>query len=262
MAFLQCDFFSEALGMSTSMNVILPQQVKSQIGLSGKIKKKNFPVMYLLHGLSDDHTIWMRRTSIERYVSPLGIAVIMPRVDRSYYTDMKYGLKYWTFISEELPKIVKSFFPISEKREDTFVAGLSMGGYGSFKLALNFPERFVAAASFSGALDMVSLYEIRKDDIGFDYKLVWGGVEEIKNTNNDLFYLLQKNVKDKKKLPVLYQYCGTNDFLYDCNLKFKSLCESLKVDLTYTEDDGLHNWKFWDIQIENFLKFLCERKLI
>ncbi len=142
MALIQCDFFSETLQLSTSMNVILPQPARAR-----------YPVLYLLHGLSDDHTTWLRRTSIERYVDPLGLAVVMPAVHRSFYSDMAHGNRYWTFVSRELPALARGFFPISSSRADTFVAGLSMGGYGAFKLALSFPQRFAAAASLSGALD-------------------------------------------------------------------------------------------------------------
>src|SRR4029079_1126758 len=96
---------------------------------------------------SDDDSIWLRRTSIERYVADLGIAVVMPQVHRSYYTDEAYGRPYWTFLSEELPRVASGFFRLSPRREDTFVAGLSMGGYGAFKWALRQPWRFAAAAS-------------------------------------------------------------------------------------------------------------------
>ena len=96
-------------------------------------------MLYLLHGLSDDDTIWLRRTSIERYVAPLGLAVVMPQVHRSFYTDEAYGGRYWTFLSEELPELVGAFFRVSQAREDTFVAGLSMGGYGALKWALRQP---------------------------------------------------------------------------------------------------------------------------
>jgi S-formylglutathione hydrolase FrmB len=110
MALIHCDFFSDSLGLCSSMTVILPQNTRSQIGMTGKAGDKKHPVLYLLHGMSDDHTIWLRRTSIERYVSDLGIAVVMPAVARSYYTDMHTGLKYWTFVSEELPRLAESFF--------------------------------------------------------------------------------------------------------------------------------------------------------
>src|SRR5204863_4457229 len=100
MALLRCDFFSEALSLSTSMTVILPQPTTGQIGMVGSGGDEPPPVLYLLHGLSDDDTIWLRRTSIERYVAPLGLAVVMPQVHRSFYTDEAYGGRYWTFVSE------------------------------------------------------------------------------------------------------------------------------------------------------------------
>src|SRR5215216_920350 len=131
MAHLRCDFFSETLSLSTTMTVILPQQTSTQIGMTGAQREGPPPVLYLLHGLSDDDTIWLRRTSIERYVAPLGLAVVMPQVHRSFYTDEAAGGRYWTFLSEELPEIVSRFFWVSTTRADTFVAGLSMGGYGA-----------------------------------------------------------------------------------------------------------------------------------
>src|SRR5215204_1145839 len=153
MALMRCDFFSDALGLSTSMTVILPQRTQAQIGMASIGGDSPPPVLYLLHGLSDDDTTWSRRTSIERYVAPLGLAVVMPQVHRSFYLDEAIGNRYWTFLSEELPSVVGSFFRVSQRREDTFVAGLSMGGYGAVKWALRQPERFAAAASLSGALD-------------------------------------------------------------------------------------------------------------
>src|SRR3954451_16849323 len=133
MALLRCDFFSDVLGLSTSMTVILPQSTSAQIGMSGSAGSGAPPVLYLLHGLSDDDTTWLRRTSIVRYVAPLGLAVVMPQVHPSFYTDQAHGGRYWTFLSEELPAVVSSLFRITDRREDTFVAGLSMGGYGAFK---------------------------------------------------------------------------------------------------------------------------------
>jgi S-formylglutathione hydrolase FrmB len=108
-------------------------------------------VLYLLHGYSDDHSIWMRRTSVERYAAEHHLAVIMPAVNHSFYTNEVQGERYWDYISEELPRAMHRFFRLSDKPEDTFVAGLSMGGYGAMKLALTHPERFGAAASFCGA---------------------------------------------------------------------------------------------------------------
>lgn len=163
MALIQCDFHSDVLGMASSMNVILPQQSTTQIGMAGGTSKTQYPVLYLLHGLSDDHSIWGRRTSIERYVAGMNLAVVMPNVHRSFYADMKNGGRYWEFISEELLQIVKSFFPVSSRREDTFAAGLSMGGYGAFKLALRCPENSRRRQAFPGPL--ISMVYGRKTTI-------------------------------------------------------------------------------------------------
>jgi len=152
MALLTCHFFSEALGVSTAATVLLPESARGQIGMGGADVEGPPPVLYLLHGLSDDETIWTRRTSIERYVAERGLAVVMPRGGRSMYADEVHGGGYWTFLTQELPRAVQQFFRVSDRREDTFVAGLSMGGYGAFKWALREPWRFAAAASLSGAL--------------------------------------------------------------------------------------------------------------
>src|SRR5919108_3091874 len=144
-------FFSEVLGFFTSMHVLLPQRTLAD----AKAKRTpKYRTLYLLHGYSDDHTAWQRWTSIERYVDGLELAVVMPAVHLSYYTDIAYGGKYWQFISEEVPAVVRDIFPLSSERKNNFVAGLSMGGYGAFKLALTHPERYAAAASLSGALDI------------------------------------------------------------------------------------------------------------
>src|SRR4051794_4385278 len=158
MALVTCDFFSDVLEVGCSMTVVLPQATEEQIGVEGEaIPRTDFPVLYLLHGLSDDHTAWLRYTSIERYSAAAGLAVVMPAVNRSFYANEHTGGRYWDYISEELPRIVGNFFRISHDPAQTYVAGLSMGGYGAMKLALTHPGRFAAAATLSGALDLEEL---------------------------------------------------------------------------------------------------------
>jgi len=254
MAFIQCDFFSEVLGLSTSMNVILPQSTSGQIGMEGKSFNKKHPTLYLLHGLSDDHTIWMRRTSIERYVASLGLAVVMPAVHRSFYTDMVNGYNYWTFISEELPTIARSFFPLSDAREDNFVAGLSMGGYGTFKLALRCPDKFAAAASLSGALNVSKLAkQVNREK---EFENIFGDLDKVSGSENDLFYLAEKLTKSDKPKPMFFQCCGTEDFLYQDNIEFRDWARKLGFDLTYEEEPGTHEWGYWDKKIQRVLEWL------
>lgn len=259
MALIHCDFFSEALGLSCSAYVILPQNTKNQIGMKGVVKKEKHPTLYLLHGMSDDHSIWLRRTSIERYVADKGLAVVMPAVHRSFYTDMERGYKYWTFVSEELPEIMRSFFPLSDKREDNFAAGLSMGGYGAFKLALRCPDKFAAGASLSGAVDMVTRTKGVNDPLeplSLEMKNVFGDKGCVEGSDNDLMHLLEKVAASEGPKPMLYQCCGTEDFLYENNLRFKELAERLPIDYTYEEGPGTHEWGYWDRQIQRVLDWL------
>lgn len=255
MALIHCDFFAESLGMSSSMTVILPQQTQRQIGMDGVACKGDFPVLYLLHGLSDDHTIWTRRTSIERYVAPLGLAVVMPNVHRSFYADMVYGGKYWTYVSEELPRVCQAFFPITNKREKTFVAGLSMGGYGAMKLGLGKPECFAAAASLSGALDLRDFFD-PENGRNHESTLIFGDWESFQGSDNDVFHLAGSVAKRATAKPKLYACCGTEDFLYEQNVRFRDHARDLGLDLTYQEEPGNHNWGYWDVKIQDVLEWL------
>jgi S-formylglutathione hydrolase FrmB len=242
------------------MNVILPQTSTTQIGMAGGTAKKTYPVLYLLHGCSDDHTIWERRTSIERYVAGMDLAVVMPNVHRSYYTDMYSGGNYWTFISEELPGIVKQFFPISDKREDTFVAGLSMGGYGSLKLAFNHPERYAAAASLSAVTDPCTFWDSSIAQRGDEMSRIFGTHEMVKNSMNDLFHMSAEVSKSNSEKPMIFQCCGTEDFLYEDNLRFQAHMENLDFEFHYQEAPGMHEWGFWDRHIQDILKWLPLKK--
>lgn len=260
MALLHVDFFSNVIGMCMQMDVILPQRTHGQIGAEGKGSEGKYPTLYLLHGMSDNHTIWQRRTSIERYVEDMGIAVVMPTTHLGWYTDMYHGLKYWTFISEELPEICHEFFPrMSDKREDNFVAGLSMGGYGAVKMALRASNRFCAAATLSGAMDVRNLGERDPERKEFFYN-VFGPLDKVAGSDNDLFALAQRLKESGKPLPKLYMWCGTEDFLYQDNCNMRKHLEDLGYDLTYKESPGDHQWKYWDEMIQDVLKWLPMKK--
>lgn len=253
MAFLQTQFFSDALRVAVTVNVILPE-VNQGIGITGdQSGERKLPqVLYLLHGYSDDHSIWMRRTSIERYAASHNLAVIMPAVNHSFYCNEVHGERYWDFVSEELPRAMHTFFRLSDKPEDTYVAGLSMGGYGAMKLALNFPERFAAAASFSGAVDIMD--QLTRPDRDVVMSNAMGSAEQVKGSENDLFHLVKVNAKVKAK-PRLYIACGTKDFLYHQHGNFQKVLKENGWDFdAYDEPDAIHEWGFWDRQIAYFLE--------
>lgn len=257
MALLHVNFFSDTLGMCMNMDVILPQKANGQIGVDSAAGD-TFPTLYLLHGMSDDHTIWQRRTSIERYVSDMNLAVVMPSTHLGFYTDMAHGHRYFTYITKELPAICRSFFRgMSGKREDTFVAGLSMGGYGAFKMALGAPETFCAGASLSGALDVASMaYSYIYDEKPAYWNDIFGSQAEIKGSDNDLLALADRLKQSGRPLPKLYAWCGTEDFLYQYNLNARDRLNALGYELTYEESPGDHQWRYWDEKIQAVLKWL------
>lgn len=258
MVHLRCDFFSEALSLSTSMTVLLPQRTTTQIGMTGSTADGPPPVLYLLHGLSDDDTAWVRRTSIERYAAPLGLAVVMPQVHRSFYSDEVYGRRYWTFLSEELPGLVGSLFHVSKHREDTFVAGLSMGGYGAIKWALRQPGRFAAAASLSGAVDVAGLRGRRggPEDPRMFERIV--GDRDPSDGDDDLRRLLDR--ADTSELAALHLCCGTEDVLIGDNLALRDRLVAAGIPVTTDFGPGAHDWAYWDARIQDVLAWLPLRQ--
>ena len=251
----EINFFSETLGMRSTMNVLLPQRTL----LNAKSKRKpNYRALYLLHGHSDDHTAWTRWSSIEKYAEGLNLVVVMPAVHLSFYNDMTYGGAYWQFISEEVPALIRDMYSLSAARKDNFVAGLSMGGYGAFKLALTYPERFAAAASLSGALDIREVVGGRNENdeewlIGM--RNVFGDLSKVPGSKHDLFALARKAAKSRIK-PRLYQCCGTEDMLYADNIHFRDIVRKLPLDLTYEEGPGDHVWTYWDKMIQRVLAWM------
>ncbi|ADW16638.1 esterase [Desulfobulbus propionicus DSM 2032] len=256
MALIHCHFFSQVLGLMSSMEVLLPDPdpLETQRGTSDR--QKRFSTLYLLHGLSDDHTAWQRRTAIERYLEGLNLAVVMPAVHRSFYANTITGQRYWTFVSEELPAIARHFFPLSAVRDHNYVAGLSMGGYGAFKLALTHPQRYAAAASLSGALDVVRLAKEEQVAGHGEFRHIFGEIDALAGGGDDLFTLAARLVEQKHPRPDLYQWCGTEDFLHADNVRFREHAASLGLSVCYEEGPGGHEWSCWDRQIQRVLAWL------
>jgi S-formylglutathione hydrolase FrmB len=251
-AHLTCDFFSEVLEVGSSISVILPQPAEDQIGVAGTTRVDGPPpVLYLLHGLTDDQTAWHHYTSIGRYAEAAGLAVIMPAVHHSFYADEVHGHRYWTYVSEELPAVVRSFFRVSDRPAETFVAGLSMGGYGALKLALTHPDRYAAAASLSGTLDI--RYLIDREDRA---ALLHRAFDDTIRDSDDLFVLLES----APSLPPLYVGCGTEDGLLEANERFIATATHRGADLTTDLRPGDHEWGLWDAMIADVIAWLPIRR--
>ena len=264
MAFFDSHFFSETLGLSVSAHVLVPQATQRQIGMAGGarsgVPEDGFPTLTLLHGLSDDHTIWMRRTSIERYAAAKNLAVVMPAVGRSFYQDLVSGPRYWSFVSEELPALMRGFFPLAASREANFVAGLSMGGYGALRLALAHPERYAAAASLSGALDVVRICRDSGREgsrlSAAEVESMFGPKREAEGGASDLRALANRGLHSGAVRPKLYLSCGTEDPLLEENRALHRDLQTLGFEHTYEERPGAHEWGFWDAEFQRVLDWL------
>lgn len=248
--FLEMNFSSHELGRQTQVYVLLPDPVGEN--------DAPCKTLWLFHGLEDNHTSWMRNTSIERYATNHRLAVIMPNVDRGWYTDTAYGTNYFSFVTKELPDLCfKTFSQLSQKREDNIAAGLSMGGYGAVKTAFSFPERYGACISLSGALDVMT------KDVDCDlseWKSIFGpdinDAIELKGSQHDVYALTEKAKTEGKALPKLYMWCGTEDFLFETNCSFDRHLSSLGIPHKFETSEGNHSWKWWDLHIQDGLDWV------
>ena len=244
MAVMEFNFRSKTINYDTAMNVIIPNTPPPANG---------YRVLWLLHGISQNNSTWCRKSNIERYVENTDIAVVMPDGFRSFYTNMQSGHRYWDYVSQEIPELVYNTFNFSKRREDNFVCGLSMGGYGAIKLALNFPERYSLAGSLSGALDIASLTPAKDDPFYIEMKNVFGGEDIIAVSDDNLLVKLENT--DISKLPQIYLACGTDDYCLNGNKTFYGkLTQKNFSDVELEINPGNHNWIFWDEHIKHFLK--------
>ncbi|MCL2528542.1 MAG: esterase family protein [Defluviitaleaceae bacterium] len=240
MAQISASINSKSLGFNTHLQVIIPQRFTDTEAPEQKI-------LYLLHGLSDNCTAWCRRTRIYEYAEKNNFVVIMPEVQRSFYADMTHGSQYFTYVTEELPQICENLFNIHHTQEKTYVAGLSMGGYGAAKCALSKPDFYAAAASFSGAMDMKARVAATKDSDPPVFPEVRAilGESLVYPDHDDLFYLATDAAKLAVK-PKMLITCGTEDFLLDDNRRFDAHMKALDYGHTYKEWPGQHTWDFWE----------------
>ena len=260
MAFMQFNFYSKALNYHTTVNVVLPipDPDDNILGYENRYLEQGekYQTLYLLHGLMSDHSGWMRYSNVERYAQAKKLAVVMPDAYNSYYTDAPFGSKFYTYYTEELPKVLRSILPLSEKREDNFIAGLSMGGYGAFYAALTKPEQYAAAVSLSGAIDLYGEDEKPKGTAFSQetFKSIYGEhCEYYKKEKHCLRTIARRQVEAGVDLPKFYIACGTEDFLYESNQTGRDYFKSLGLDVTYEEGPGKHEWDFWDTYIRRVI---------
>lgn len=253
---LRGNIFSKTLEMETGITIVTPNEFQTD---------RPYQIVYLLHGLCGRNGDWVDYTMLPVYANDYNVIFIMPEVARSFYTDMKYGLKYFSYVTDELPVICKSVFRISSKREDTAVIGASMGGYGALKCALSKPEQYGYCGAFSSAcLFLKEFLESQKipgkteefkavygERLFTDFQAAFGEPMEW-NPQNDILELA-KAVNELQIKPKIYCACGTEDYMREDNVRFNHEMKKFDFDFTYEEWSGKHNWYFFNEALKKAL---------
>lgn len=260
MAILQCNFFSKSLMRTVPITVILPTDKMVFPGMPVP-EEKPFKTLYLLHGIFGNYTDWTLGTRIQAWAQDRDLCVVMPSGDNAFYVDNpKTSAYYGSFISKDLVEFTRKSFPLSDKREDTFIGGLSMGGFGSIINALQHPETFGAVCALSAALilDNVPNYKEYTDFLmtnrGY-YESVFGDLDKVIGGVNDYNAQAERVAKLEEK-PRFFMACGTEDGLIAPNHVLRDKLIDLGYDVTWKEGPGGHDWTFWDTYILEALKWL------
>ena len=244
MALIQVEFRSQTLQRSVPLQVILPVENKNA--------PQKFKTLYLLHGLHGSCVDWVANTRIRRWAQAQNLAVVMPSGDNSFYVDKPLsGNCYGEFIGRELVEVTRRMFPLSDKREDTFLGGLSMGGFGALRNGLKYRETFGAVISLSGAVDIFNM-PMTPEEAAFGEAVFGAGAAASDKNPRVLIKLL----KGRGDLPRIYLCCGTEDSLLPQSRAIRALLEDAGFDVTYEEGPGKHDWDYWDANIQKVLNWL------
>ena len=241
MAFAALHYFSSSLRKASAMNVVFPE---------GPEIPRPWSTFYLLHGLSDDQSIWIRRSSIERYVAGLPLVVVMPDGGRGWYTNAVEGYAYEDDLMNDVRGLVERTFPVKAERSGRAIGGLSMGGYGAIKLGLKHHEEFASVNSHSGAVGIFRDPE-RVRTLDPEFSRIFG--PDPKDGPEDPFAIVTK--LDHGRLPKMRIDCGTDDFLLGQNRAFHEHLEALRIDHEYEEFPGGHEWAYWDQHVRQAIDF-------
>ncbi len=254
MALIQLNYLSKSLMRTVPLNVILPVDKLDYATFDYAMPKGGkFKTLYLLHGVFGNYTDWVSGTRIQRWAEEKNLAVVMPSGDNSFYLNSPVTkVPYADFIGKELVNITRKMFPLSDKREDTFIAGLSMGGYGAIINGLNNSETFGSVIGLSSA---VHLFDKNIRHLGFEYA-VMGDVDKAAETNMNPVVAFEELINENRPVPKFYMACGTEDDLYPANVELKDFLTGKGVDVTWYEGKGGHDWDFWDQEIKKVIDWL------
>ena len=261
MAYFECDIWSAVLGRRTTIHAIVPQLApihpERRRGKEPQ-PRREYPALYLLHGLFENAGGWRRGCPLERLAAERKTVIVMPDGGRSFYTEMAHGENYWRFVADELPEICQAVLPVSGRREETFAAGISMGGYGALRLGLRAGERFSRVAAVSAFID-VKRHLTRREPYMTPEELadVFGLPGEQTARGNDLYSLADSVMASGARAAAVGIFCGTGDFMIDENREFyRYLREKLCwPELSASFTAGGHDWDYWAPLMPRVLDF-------
>lgn len=273
MAVMTMRFNSRILGLATAVRILFPTGVAPQDGkldfAAGYAAKKPLPVLWLLHGGSDNYADWHNCTLVQLLADQYGYAVVMPDAQTSSYANMAYGPRWLDYFTDELPEYIYSHFNLSRERKDNFISGMSMGGSGTVKLALLHPERYCVAVPIASAVEVARRYaEGRwdripggppKDGKPSAFNDIYGLDDNpagILGTVEDCYYLLKKNVDEGNELPRFLHCQGTEDHTYNGNVEYAAYAKSLGVHLDWCEAPGVHDWNSWNLYLPKAFEYI------
>lgn len=267
MSVMTCNFYAKTLGNYVDVSVYIPSYPNAMLATSDLPLEElydssaRFPSVYLLHGMLDDHTSWINWTTVIQYAQKYRIALIMPSAQNSFYLNFKNGPRYYDFISTELPLWAEQNFPLMTGRENRYIAGLSMGGYGAFRHGLSHPEKYAAIGCFSGGLDVERIFSGHHPMHSMlDVNALFGGADAIRGSDNDLYTLAEKCAASSHKPPV-YIICGTEDLLcYETNRDYAGYLKELGFEVSYHEMPGGHEWSVWNQGVIEFLDWIINKR--
>lgn len=261
MALIQANLYSQALMRTVSIQAVIPSDKVTKPGKP--VERKQFKTLYLLNGLLGNDTDWLTGTRIERWAKDRDLAVIMPAGENHFYVDREIpGQQYGEFVGKELVELTRALFPLSDKREDTFIGGLSMGGYGATVNGLKYNDTFSHIVALSAAYVKDRIEEASYDAPWITknrsfYEYVFGDLNHIQGSDKDYEALILKLKEEKKEIPKFYLAIGTEDEeLLSANRDYHTFLQEQGVEVTYVEAPGAHEWDFWDSQIQKALEWL------
>ena len=263
MAVLQVSYHSKAMQREVTFKALIPL-AEMEVQGHKHDHTTSMKSLYLLHGYSGNFNDWINYTRIRELSDKYRIAVFMPAGENHFYIDdIDKRSLYGEYVGNELVQFTRKMFSLSNRKEDTMIGGLSMGGYGAIRNGLKYHTNFGSIFALSSALITYKIMNAGPDyDDGVaDYKYfnrVFGDLTKLKGSENDPEALI-KNLKDMQiQIPKIYLACGSEDFLLDVNHKFRDFLSSEKINYVYKETLGTHNWEFWDEYLEKALQWAHE----